>query len=218
MSSISEIRRSMAAGVAFAVLFVAGVLTTFGNTPNIKKHDSREVVARKYVDFLSSGGHRAGLLVGGWLLLLAAIALVWFTVGLGARLDSDFTGRAVAHLGVLGAASIGGAAILSTSVAGSRTFGNNKVLPDGQTIKVIMDPAFPLLFVDFGLVSAAIMVLVALTSRGMGLPSWLWYGTWVAAVAGVVAVWFFPMVLVVLWYLIVAVMGAMAPGTRAADA
>jgi hypothetical protein len=64
----------MLAGIAFVVLFVAGVLVTFASTPNIKSSDSDATVAHKWVSELSSSGNRVGMLVGAYLLIVAASA------------------------------------------------------------------------------------------------------------------------------------------------
>lgn len=76
----------MSAGVAFVVLFVAGARVIFGNNPNLNKHDSDAVVAAKYVAKLSSSSSRVGILVGAYLVALAALAFAWFSQGLPAPL------------------------------------------------------------------------------------------------------------------------------------
>ena len=78
----AELRRAASAGIAFVVLFVVGVFVTFGNSPDIKKHDSDAVTAGKFVAKLSDSGARTGLLVGAYLLVAAALAFVWFSQAL----------------------------------------------------------------------------------------------------------------------------------------
>ena len=63
-----QLRRAMAAGIAFVVLFVPGVFLNFGDTPNIKSSDTNAVAAQKWVTELSSSGHRTGLIVSAYLL------------------------------------------------------------------------------------------------------------------------------------------------------
>jgi len=69
-----QLRRAMAAGIASVVLFVAGVFLNFGDTPNIKSSDTNAAAAQKWVTELSGSGHRAGLIVSAYLLILAGLA------------------------------------------------------------------------------------------------------------------------------------------------
>jgi len=200
----AQLKRSMAAGIAFVVLFVVGVFVSFGNAPNIKKHDSDAVAAAKYVKQLSDSGHRAGLIIGAYLVVLAALALVWFSQGLRSLVNSEAAGRLVAALGVLGAAALSVGAMCSAVMAGAISFGNEKVPQDGDTIRVVMDLSFPLLFVVGGLVMAAIIATIAVRGGG-SLPVWLQYTSWLGVLGAVMAVIFLPMALPLLWFLAVAI-------------
>ncbi len=204
--SAAQFRRSMAAGIAFVVLLVVGVLVSFGNSPNIKSKDSDATAAAKFVHTLSSSSHRTGILIGAYLVILAGLAFVWFTQGLRSRLDTA-AGRVVGALGVVGAAALTSAAMANAGEAGAISFGGDKVPQDGDTIQVVMNLFFPFVFVVFALASAAIIATVAVNARIAGLPGWLGYTAWLAVVAGIVAVIFLPMVLVLLWYLAVAIAG-----------
>ena len=218
----AQFRRSMAAGIAFVVLLVVGVLVSFGNSPDIKSKDDDAATAAKYVNALSSHTHRTGILVGAYLVLLAALAFVWYTQGLRARLDdvagSRAAGRRVAALGVLGAAALMAAGMANAVMAGAVEFGGDKVPHDGDTIRVVMDMFFPFIFVVFALTSAAIIATLAAYARAAGLPAWLGYTAWLAVVAGIVAVIFLPMVLVLLWYLAVAIAGLARPPVSVSSA
>ena len=207
--SISELRRAMAAGIAFVVLFVVGVFVTFGNAPDIKKHDSDAVTAAKFVAKLSDSGARHGILIGAYLLLLSALAFVWFTRGLGQLMSSLAGARLVGGLGVLGASAIVAGAITSATFAGAVTFGDEPVPKDGDVIRAVMDMSFPFLFVGFGLTVAA--TLAALAVRGRPLPAWLRYVAWLGVVGGILAVIFTPMVLPLLWCLIAAILVLVKP-------
>lgn len=201
----AELRRAMGAGIAFAVLFVVGIMTSFGNSPNIKSSDSDAVAAGKFVTKLSDSGARTGILVGAYLLVVAAMLFVWFTRALTHVVDSQLAGQLVGGLGVLGAGAIASGAMVSAAVAGMVSFGSEPVPKDGDIIRVTMEMAFPFLLVVFGLVSAAIAATVAL--RGATLPRWLRYAAVLAVLGGVFAVIFLPMALVVLWFLALAIIG-----------
>jgi hypothetical protein len=205
----SELRRAMAAGIAFVVFFVAGVLLNFGDTPNIKSSDTNAVVAQKWVTELSGSGHRAGLLVSAYLLILAGLAFIWFTTGLRAWLAPDLAiGRIISSLGVLAAGAMAAAAMTGAAVAGSIAFGNNPVPQNGDAIRLVMEPFFPFLFVVFGLVSAALIATVAVAVMRTGiLPRWVAYTGWIAVLGSVAGVFFLPFVLALLWYLVVGIMG-----------
>jgi hypothetical protein len=200
----------MSAGIAFVVLFVVGVFVTFGNSPDVKKHDSDAVAAAKYVSKLSDSGARSGLLVGAYLLVVAALAFVWFSRALSQLVAPPTAARLIGALGVLGAAAITAGAMTSAVVAGSVSFGDEPVPTDGDTIRVVMDLSFPFMFVVFALTSAAIAAVVALRADP-GLASWLRYTAWLAVLGGIFAVIFLPMVLVLLWYLAVAIVVLVRP-------
>src|SRR6202035_4442849 len=97
--NVAQVRRAMLAGIAFVVLLVAGVLIYFGDTPEIKSSDSAATAAQKWLGELSTSGHRVWLIVSAYVLVVAAIAFVWFCNGLRSWLASDSTaGRAITAL------------------------------------------------------------------------------------------------------------------------
>lgn len=213
-----QIRSAMAAGVAFVVLFVAGVLLNFGNTPETKSSDTSTVTAQKWVSYLSSTSHRTALIVSAYLLIVAGLAFVWFTIGLRARLAGNpAAGRLISNLGVLGAGAMSAAAMAGAAVAGSVSFGNNPVPQDGDAIRIVMELFFPFLFVVFGLVSAVLIATVAIAVKRTGiLPRWVAYTGWIAVLGSLAGVVFLPFVLPLLWYLIVSIMGLSRPSPAAA--
>lgn len=212
-----QLRRAMAAGIAFVVLFVVGVILNFSNAPETKSSETSAAVAQKWVTELSSSSHRTSLLVSGYLLIIAAIAFVWFTIGLRAWLAPDATvGRLISSLGVLGGGAIAAAAMAGTSVAGAVAFGNEAVPQSGDTIRIVMGLFYPFLTVVFGLVTAALIATVALTARrGSGtLPRWVAYAGWIGVLGAVAGVFGPPFLLPLVWFLVVGVVGL----TRASSA
>jgi hypothetical protein len=205
----------MFAGVAFVVFFVAGVVLDFGNSPELKSSDTPGSAAHKWLAELSTSEHRIGLIIAAYLLVVSAIAFVWFCNGMREWLAMDQTwGRAVSGLGVLGAAAIGiGALMGGAGAAGAVEFGSNPLPQSGDSIRVVAELLFPLLFVLFGLVSACIIGTLSTAARRSGqLPGWLSAGGWLAALAAIGGVIFFPFILTLLWYLLVAIFGARRAG------
>jgi len=210
----AQLRRSMMAGIAFIVLLVVGVIVSFSSNPDIKKHDSDAVTAAKYVAKLSDSGSRTGLLVGAYMIIVAAIAFVWFTQGLRRLTSSTAAGQLVAALGAVGAVAMATGAMMDAGFAGAVTFGDEKVPQDGDTIRVVMDLFFPFIFVIGGLTIAALIAVLALTARAQ-LPSWLGITAWIAVIAAIFAVIFLPMVLLLLWFLATAIAVLIRPPAAA---
>jgi hypothetical protein len=200
----------MAAGVLFVVFFLAGVFVTFGNTPEIKSSDTAASAAQKWLGELSTSEHRVGLIIGAYLLIIAAIAFVWFCNGLRDRLALDSRwGRAVSGLSAAGAAAIAvGALMGGAGIAGGVEFGENPLPQNGDAIRAVSELFFPLIFVAFGLVSACIIgTLTVAAARAGTLPRWLVYGGWLGALGAIGGVIFIPFVLPLLWFLLVALVG-----------
>lgn len=212
----SAFRRSMVAGIVFVVLFVFGMFFS-NDAPSTKSSDSAAVVAQKWVDWLATKSHRTEHLIGGYLLIIAAVAFVWFCLGIRDRLESAgpaevVIGRFVSLLSVLGAGAMTAAAMTAAVVPGAIEFGGEKAPTNGDATHWIMDLTFPFLFVVFGLVSAALIAAVAIaTTRSDAFPRWVAYFGWLAVLGAIGAVIFLPMALVLLWYLAVAIVGLVRP-------
>ena len=212
----SAFRRSMVAGIVFVALFVFGMFFS-NDAPSIKSSDSAAVVAQKWVDWLATKSHRTEHLIGAYLLILAAIAFVWFCLGIRERLENAgpgevVIGRFVSLLSVLGAGAMTAAAMTAAVIPGAVNFGGEKAPTNGDAAHWIMDLTFPFLFVVFGLVSAALIAAVAIaTMRSDAFPRWVAYFGWLAVLGAIAAVIFLPMALPLLWYLSVAIAGLVRP-------
>ena len=208
--TMAQQRRAMVAGMAFVVLFVAGVIVTFGNTPEVKSTDSASTASLKWVLELSSSSHRVGLIVAAYLLIVGAIAFVWFCNGLREWVAaSPALGRVISGLSVLGAGAIGVAALIGgAGIAGGVEFGAMPLPLSGEAIRVTTELFFPFLFVVFGLVSAALIATATVSAtRTAALPRWLIYGGWLGVLGSIFGVIFIPFVLPLVWYLAVAIVG-----------
>lgn len=212
----SAFRRSMVAGIVFVVLFVVGVFMA-NDSPSTKSSDSADVVAHKWVVWLATRSHRTEHLVGGYVLILAAILFVWFCLGLRDRLEQSGPGEAgvgrfISALSVVGAGAITAAAMTAAVIPGAVNFGGEKAPTNGDAAHWIMDLTFPFLFVVFALVSGALIGAVTVgTMRSGAYPRWVAYTGWLAVLGAIAAVIFLPMLLVLLWYLAVAIAGLARP-------
>jgi hypothetical protein len=211
MITVAQWRRAMTAGILFVVLFVVGVFLV--STPDIKKKDTEATASAKYAHWISNHGHRVEVVVSAYLLIVAGILFVWFIQALRTELLSTniVADRTVGALSAAGAGVIAAGAIINATIAGSILFGDEPV-PDGDTIRVVMDIAFPMLFVAFGLIYGAIIAAFALvTASTRALPRWVAYTGWLGVLGAILGVIFLPVVLPLLWFLIVAIVGLTRP-------
>jgi hypothetical protein len=209
----------MAAGIAFVVVFVFGTFASLG--PEIMDHDTPASAAKQYVDYVSTSGHRTGLVIGGYALIIAGILFIWFTQGIRRWGGETIVGGFVGGLGVLGAGAMAAAGMTTALVAGAVEFGN---LPGtssngGEAVRWVMSLSFPFLFVVFGLVAAATIGAIAIGgSRAGVLPKWLAYAAILAVLGGVFGTIFLPMVLPMLWFLALAIVGLRGAGAGSTPA
>jgi hypothetical protein len=211
--SVRSYRAAMLSGVAFAVLLFVGATTMFSGTPSVKKSDPPNLVAQKYVTWLDDSGHRTSVLIGGFLVVLAAIALVWFAAALRER----YAGRGNPMYGfaLLAAAGLAASTAGPLAVVGGHAFGNEPLTNDGHAIWLVVESGFPLLLIMFGLACAAFIATIVVSARGE-MPTWLVVFGWVAVIGALLAVEFIPLVLVVLWFIAAGIYGFMRPAAPAA--
>jgi len=198
----------MGAGIAFVVLFVFGTFASLG--PEIKDHDTPSAAATKYLDYVAKHGNRVGLVLGAYALILAAIAFIWFTQGIRRWGGETIVGGFVGALGVLAGAAMIAAGMTAAVVAGAMSFGNTPGPSSngGEAVRWVMSMSYPFIFVCVGLISAAIIAAISIGgSRAGVLPKWLAYAGILGVLGGVFGVIFLPMVLVLLWYLALAIVG-----------
>jgi hypothetical protein len=213
--TVRAYRAAMVAGAAFALLLFFGSGLVDSSTPSTKKSDSADSVAQKWVTWLNDSGHRTSVIIGAFMLVLAAIAFVWFASAIAsrfARLGSPTLGFAVlAAVGV--AASTAG----PLAVVGGHTFGNEPLMNDGHVIWLLVSTAFPMLLLVFGLPCAAFLASLLISARGV-LPTWLVVFGWIAFVASVASILFIPLILTLLFFLVLGIYGAVRPATGLATA
>jgi hypothetical protein len=200
------------AGIGFVVLLVVGALMAFTSQPNFKKHDSPATIAEKIFKVYHSSGDRAVIIIGAYLMVLSALALIWFAVGLRGRLvaagHSPEAGRLVLGFAGLGAVAISVSALAMATISGSYVFGNEPLPTNADAIRVIDDLGPGVLLVIFGLSAAALIATVTIVDwKGGLLPRWLSRAGIIGVLAAVLAVVFVPLILVMAWFLAVAIVG-----------
>lgn len=207
--NVAAYRRAMGAGIVFVVFGVVGTMMMLTNSPEISSSDSRAAAAQKFVRGLSDSGHRAGLVASAFLLVLAGLAFIWFTLGLRERLgDRSMGGRLVGGFGVFGAVALAAAGMCAAGTAGGMAFDNEPLPLSGDAIRAVLDLSFPFVFVVFALASAALIgVVTAATLGGHSWPTWVgWFGV-LGVIGSILGVMFVPFVVPMVWYLAVAVAG-----------
>jgi hypothetical protein len=209
----------MAAGIVFAVLTVVGMLTQFSGLPSYDGNkDSDAVIAQKVHSALADSGHRLAVIVGAYVLVVAAVALIWFSLGLRARLLAQAPDRGVAASLAGGSGVLAGVALalgggLNALVPGAITFGGDPVPAESSadSLRFLTQLGTPMLLMIFPLAMAALAATVSVCSlRGVGVPRWLGYAGWLAVLGGLFGTIFLPIGLVLLWAIVVGVVALRA--------
>lgn len=187
-----------------AAVFI-GVNLLFGGGPSTSDGDSAASIATGWVAAVNDDGKRAKLIIGSFVLMLAALLLVWFAAALRDRFGGP--GSPMFGFAVLAAAGVAGSMVGHLGVVGGFTFGRQALATNGDVLRSVTDMAFPLLLVVFGMAAAAFIACVCLFARSAGWPNWLIYSGWVAVVAGLLGVLFIPLIVVMLWFLAAGIVG-----------
>jgi hypothetical protein len=192
------------AGLGFSVLFVLRFLA-FLDTPD------NDAPTSEWLEYFQDSGNRALSIAGAYVMVFSALAFLCFVWALRARLRSAESdglalstlvfGSGVAFVTMLLASS----AAMATVPAGIE-FGDVPVV-DGEFARQMEQLGFSfLLLCGLFVVGVAIAATSASALRSGVLPRWLAIsGFVVAAVVGLLGVFFIPMILLVLWVLTVSI-------------
>jgi hypothetical protein len=190
-------------GVAFVVLVVAGFSTM--NTPDADASN------KKWIDFFASSGNQISMVVSGFLLVLAGLCLLWFLTTVWSRIAAARRPEPLSPL-ALGAAGVSAAAIavggvMNAVIPGGMLFAKGKLPePSAEFLRVFSQISFPLIAVA-GMIAAALAIGVLSTQArqagvfGKGLTIF----SLVVAVVALFSFIFFPMLLVLVWFLVASV-------------
>lgn len=186
------------AGIAFVPLFVVGMLMSM-DSPDSNASDA------KWVAWYAQRSHRVELLVGGYILVVAGLALIGFVAGLAQRLQAGATQSPVAYRLMGWAGPIAGVlimvgAIQAAGVAGDISFGGQPVPHAADVLRSNL--GFPFIGVAGALAGAVLVASATLVAKRLGfVASWLVWLGWIAAVALLFGVIFIPMIALPIWVL-----------------
>ena len=174
-------RMTSALGIAFAVLFLAG-LALLARTPGVHASDA-DLAA-----FYASGDQRWILLGGLYVLPLAAVAFLWFVAAL--RQWVEMSSRTIDHL-LATVQMLSGVAFitLAFAAAGAATIVANSVELANLPVDPTIARQFPLysrtLLIIFGMRMAAIFVTTTakLGHEARLFPRWFVFGSYGVAAA-----------------------------------
>jgi hypothetical protein len=209
--TVAARRASSIAGIVFVALFVFGAFGAL-DSPDVGDLSPSQA-DQKILTYLSSSNHRVSHIVAAYVLIVGGIAFAWFCLGLRARLEAaaggDATaGRLITLLSGVCAALMAVAGMTSAVVAGEVSAGGDPLPADGGAARVVMALTFPLLFVAFGVMAAALIATVCVVGRRSGaFPTWLAYTGWLGVLGCLGGIVFLPMLLPMLWFLAVAITG-----------
>jgi hypothetical protein len=183
-------------GIVSVVLFVAGFITF--PTPDNDKHTA------EWIRWWTDSGHRAGALIGAYLMVLGLLAFIWFASSLRDRLGEG-SGLMLTFGSIFAAVALV-SVVVRTSVAGARQFGDVPVPTTGDFARQFDQIGMGLLLVA-GALSAGLFVVLAsyLASRTGVLPGWLCVAGYVVGALQLAAALFFPFALFFLWVLIASI-------------
>ncbi|HEV3450844.1 MAG TPA: hypothetical protein VG869_06520 [Acidimicrobiia bacterium] len=183
-------------GVAFVVLFVAGTFAIPMPSDNKK--------TAEWAKWWTDSGHRAGAIVGAYLTVLGVLAFIWFASSLRDRFGEG--GRLMFTFGSIFAALALVSVMVRVSIPGAKQFGSTPVPAGGDLARQFDQIGFALLLVA-GALAAGLFVGMAshLARRSGTLPGWLTIAGYVVAVLQLVASFFFPFLLFLLWVLVASI-------------
>lgn len=197
-------RAGMISGAAFAILLFVGINLMLGSEPNTSSKDSAATIASKWTAVVHSSSHRSKIILGALLVMLAALALIWFANTIRNRYAP--TGSPLMAFATVAAVGVAGSVVGPLVLIGGHTFGNEALPTDGNVMWAVGNMTMPLLLVVYGFGLAATLATFAVVARA-ALPRWLLVFTWIVAVASLASVEFFPMLLGLVYLLVVGIWG-----------
>ncbi|HEX9236359.1 MAG TPA: hypothetical protein VF972_08770 [Actinomycetota bacterium] len=202
------------AGIAFVVLFIVGFFTLV-----LRSAPDPNASTASFTAFVADSAKRHQAVAGMFLLALAALAFLWFVVGLHARLRSAEgepaqMSRLALASGIVYVVILSVAAATITVAPAGVVFGPTPV-PNGDLIRELFQLGFVMLLV-FGLIPVALLIAItsALAIKKRALPGWLGPVGFVLAAVQLIAAPIFPAAFALpLWVLLVSIVLLMPSGS-----
>jgi hypothetical protein len=158
----------------------------------------------KWAHWWSDSVHRAGAIVGAYLMLLALLAFVWFMWSLNQRFRSP-SGMMI----TFGSLFVGVglvSALLRAAIPGGKAFASTPIPAGADLARQLDNIGMGLLLVAGALSAGAFTATAAyMARRDALLPGWLTIAGYVVAVLQLAAGVFFPFILFLLWVLVVSI-------------
>jgi hypothetical protein len=186
-------------GVAYVVLFIVGVIVMDSGAPDF------DAPPAEVIKYYGDSGNRDQIALGWGLILLGVFGLLWFLGALRQfmrRIDAD---------GLLTSmATIGGAVYASLTLAGAGLQAGILTMSDDT----YRDQVFPglihgardasyVIHSSGGVGAAALIIAVSLAaSRARLVPGWAGITGVVIGVLAIGSIFFFPMILIAIWFLV----------------
>jgi hypothetical protein len=191
----------MIPGIAFAVLFIAGIFTMI--TPNASTEQAIN-------DFYADSGNRTTVLIGVYLIALSGIAFIWFLSALRQTIrrlspDDGVYGDALLAGGILFLAMMyAGAVAIGTGSAAMLLGGEEQF--SHEVLRMLPQLGYGLLLVGGGFGAIAMVFATSLALRRSGqVPGWLSVYGFVTAALLLAAVAYVPMVFFPIWVITISV-------------
>jgi hypothetical protein len=166
---------------------------------------------KKWLDYFASSGNQIAQVVSAFLFVLAGLCLLWFLTVVWSRVAAARRPEATSPLPLLAAGvaavsiAIGG--VFNAIIAGAMIFGNGKLPePRADILRVFGQISFPLIAVAGMIAFALALGCLSLQARRAGVfGGGLTIFSLVVAVLALFSFIFFPMLLVLVWFLVVSV-------------
>lgn len=195
-------------GVVVVVAFVASIFAV--NTP------SDDATNKEWLNFFADRGHRVGILIGGYLLIVCGIALVVFLTRLYARVRAaaatEIRDPLPLVLAAVAGALIAVGGLTEATIPGGTVFSVTPIPTDADILRLTVDMGFVLSGVGGMFVAAAaIFTIIRHAQRSGYFGRALTIFGYVACVAGIAGAAFFPIGIVFIWVLTISVVLARRP-------
>jgi hypothetical protein len=200
-------------GVAYVVLFIAGILIKDSGAPDF------DAPPAEVVSFYGDSGNRDQIALGWGLVLLGVFGFLWFLAAV-----REFMRRIDAEGLLINLATIGGAVYAALTLTGIGLEAGVETMSDDtfrdqvfpELIHAARDAGY-VLHATGGVGAAALIIAVSLAAARAGLvPGW---AGWLGILVGILAlgsIFFFPMALIAVWLLITSVLLFQAAGRAGA--